>query len=58
MKIELYILLGKKVGSWSQNIGTNGKKEITIDLSDFPSGIYILQANDGEKTWRGKVIKE
>ena len=58
-QIELFNLLGKQVGSWHPEMfGANSNEEITIDLTQLSPGIYILQAGDGEKVWRGKVVKE
>ncbi|MEO8088400.1 MAG: T9SS type A sorting domain-containing protein, partial [Bacteroidota bacterium] len=53
--LELYDLLGEKV--FTRNYPANNN-EITIDIRDLTSGIYIIQATSGEKTWRGKVVKE
>lgn len=57
--IELFNLFGKQVYSWHTDVsGVTGKKETVIDLTNFSAGIYFLQASDGEKVWRGKVVKE
>ncbi len=57
--IELFNLLGKQVGCWNPEMfGANGNEEITIDLTQLSPGIYFLQAVDGKKVWRGKVVKE
>lgn len=57
--IELFNPLGKQVGNWHPEMfGANGNKKITIDLTQLSTGIYFLQASDGKKVWRGKVVKK
>ena len=38
-KIEIYNVLGEKVGSWQQAVS---KKETIIDVSDKAGGVYFL----------------
>ncbi len=51
INVELYNLLGKKVGS-KQN--TIGKNLITLDVSDLPTGIYFYSINTTNKLLTGK----
>ncbi|CAN5436961.1 hypothetical protein BH11BAC1_BH11BAC1_03250 [soil metagenome] len=53
--IEIYNVLGVQVKSLHIGIG---QKEIQIDLTNLPPGIYFVQATTAEKLFRGKVIKE
>lgn len=48
-KIEVYSVYGEQVYSTSTST-------LTIDLSSFPRGIYLLMLNDGEKTVQKKVM--
>jgi len=51
-QIEIFNLLGKKVFT------VTGNGLTTVDCGLLTPGIYILQASDGKKSWRGKVVKE
>lgn len=53
--IEIYNILGEKVGNWQLPIG---KKETTIDLTDKTSGIYFIHIKSGEKSFYSKLIKQ
>jgi len=52
--IEIYNVLGEKVGFTS----FNGTSETNLDLSIYPSGIYLLKINDSfNKSTFKKIIK-
>jgi hypothetical protein len=53
---ELYNAIGQKVATyeWTENI--NGQH--TINLASFASGTYFYKIKDGEKTYKGKFVKE
>jgi len=52
--IGIFNALGMKIS----NVKNSVRKEVQIDLSHLPSGIYFLQAICGEKIWWGKVLKQ
>ena len=52
-KIELYNSSGTLV--FSKNFDGN---QMQIDMSSFPSGIYIMRINDGGKLILKKVVKK
>jgi uncharacterized repeat protein (TIGR03803 family) len=56
-EIQIFNLIGKKVMSVPLQTA-NCKLPTEIDISNFPSGIYILQVSDGENVSRAKVVKE
>jgi len=53
--VEILNTLGEKV---MPALISFGNKEIKVDISQLPSGIYILQAISGDKILRGKVLKK
>jgi len=57
-QIVIYSMLGEKIFPAVYLQTTNSQLRTEIDISSLTNGIYILQISDGEKTWRGKVIKE
>ena len=48
-KVDVYDYTGKYLKSTSRS---------TIDLSDYPSGIYLLKVAYGDKTEEHRVVKE
>ncbi|CAN5613370.1 hypothetical protein BH11BAC1_BH11BAC1_21570 [soil metagenome] len=42
-QIEMYDLIGRKM--LSQNLSETSEKKVTIDVSEFPSGVYFLYVN-------------
>jgi len=54
--LSLYNLLGKKL--WSTQISTGNNESISIDLSSFINGVYILKV-EGEEVFKSiKIIKK
>jgi hypothetical protein len=52
-KITVYDIVGKKIlNRVSENT------ELSIDISEFSNGIYIIQIDTGEKVYKQKLIKE
>ncbi len=51
--INIFSVLGRKVYS-----GQLGKQKTSIDISNFPRGIYILQIQEGANRISTKIIKE
>ncbi|MEN8226261.1 MAG: T9SS type A sorting domain-containing protein, partial [Bacteroidota bacterium] len=51
---EVYSISGQKV--WQKNVCSQGANILKIDLSDFPSGIYLLQISSNSNTDRAKII--
>jgi hypothetical protein len=51
--IEIYNLIGERVFIKD---GIKEQSSETIDLSNFPKGIYFIKINDGEKTHTEKVV--
>uniref|UniRef100_UPI0040473BE4 T9SS type A sorting domain-containing protein n=1 Tax=Flavobacterium sp. TaxID=239 RepID=UPI0040473BE4 len=51
MTFTIYNLIGQKIISGDNN-------EAGIDVSKIPSGIYVVEVNDGQKTISKKFVKE
>jgi hypothetical protein len=51
--ITIFNLMGRKVFC-----GQMGKQKITVDISNFSKGMYILQIEDGVNRLSKKIIKE
>ncbi|MCZ7558584.1 MAG: T9SS type A sorting domain-containing protein [Bacteroidia bacterium] len=54
-RVTLVSLLGQ-VLMHREASGDSGARSMRIDLSDLPAGIYLLQANSGERWWVRKVV--
>lgn len=55
---DMIITLVNSVGQKLLTTTISGQlKPATLDLSAFPSGIYLLQVQSGEKYFQGKLIK-
>jgi gingipain R len=52
--IEVYSIIGKRVYV-NNNLSESPIHE--IDLTEFPNGVYLVIANDGESTHKVKVVK-
>lgn len=52
--LVLYNLLGQTM---EQKEGLSGSL-FSLDLSRYPTGVYILEANEGENSYRAKFVKE
>ncbi len=57
VKFEIFNMIGDKVMAVQYKF-KNQEHGISLDVSLLPSGIYILEINDGEKIFRKKVVKE
>ena len=53
---DVYAISGNKIYSESQFV-TSDQKEIKIDISDKPGGIYLVRMISGEKSFTGKLLK-
>lgn len=55
-KIEIYNIIGKKVYTGTSSTGLS----ISLDVSEFPAGVYLLVINsfEGEKLFVNKFIKD
>ncbi len=51
--IELWTTDGRFV----QNFSTNGRKSISLDMSELPAGVYVLIANGAEANYTSRVIR-
>jgi len=51
--ISIFNILGRKVFT-----GQMGKQKISVDISNFSKGMYILQVEDGTNRLSTKIIKE
>ncbi len=54
--IFIYNSVGQLV--WKDALNGNGITEMTVDLSKFPSGMYIVKMQYTEKTVEEKIIKQ
>jgi uncharacterized repeat protein (TIGR01451 family) len=52
-RIEVFNMLGEK--SWSTKSNSNN---VTINLSEYPSGIYILKIFDAENNYLKRIVKQ
>ncbi len=57
-KVGVYNMLGEEVMNVANITHGFNRGALSIDISQLPPGIYIVQATAGEKVWRGKVVKE
>ncbi|MCZ7558585.1 MAG: VWA domain-containing protein [Bacteroidia bacterium] len=55
-RVTLVSLLGQVLAR-RETQGPGDNRTMRIDLSDLPAGIYLLQANSGERWWVRKVVK-
>ncbi len=57
--IDLYTVLGQKIKTLTRKHYTGGKHNLTVDLNDLPSGIYLYKMSTGSfnKTKRLLLIK-
>jgi thiol-disulfide isomerase/thioredoxin len=55
VEIRVYDLLGKIVYENVEAFSQSGKKDYTLNLNDFESGVYLLKMNIGEKTYVEKI---
>lgn len=49
-ELEIYSILGEKL--------LNTSKTTSIDISSFPSGIFLLRVKQNDKTWTTKIVKQ
>ncbi|PIF01148.1 MAG: alpha-amlyase [Maribacter sp.] len=54
VKVGIHTISGKQISNTS-HIVNNG--QVQINLSNIPTGIYILKINAGEKTYNYKIVK-
>ena len=55
-EIKVYNLIGEMV--YEKTFATSGKIKHQINLSDLPSGVYIIQTEVKNQVYRQKLIKE
>ena len=55
--ISLFDMVGKPLGKWEVDVLSAVKKEVPLDLADFPAGTYFVQVSSGGVTQVKKVIK-
>lgn len=54
--ISAFDMVGKKV---INKVLTKGEKRITLDLSQIPNGLYLVELRDNHfKSWYRKIVKE
>jgi len=56
--IEAYDMMGKKVMSLNEGVMPAGASNITLDATDFASGIYVLHINAGDAVITHKITIE
>jgi hypothetical protein len=56
--IEAYDMMGKKVLSLNEGIMPAGASNITLDATDFATGIYVLHINAGDAVITHKITIE
>ncbi len=56
--VAVYNMLGEEVMNVANIAHGFNRGALSIDISQLPAGIYIVQANSKEKVVRGKVVKE
>jgi hypothetical protein len=49
--VKIYDILGKEILSQKVN-----ETSISLDLSGYQKGVYVIQVNDFEKTFHQKII--
>jgi hypothetical protein len=54
--VEVYNVFGKKI--FSQQLTANTQKQITVDVSRLPSGIYVMKAKGEKSEIVSKFIKQ
>ncbi|MFA8451395.1 MAG: T9SS type A sorting domain-containing protein [Bacteroidales bacterium] len=55
---EIYDITGREVHSQNFNLHRNGESDLSIDLNQLKSGLYIYKINSGENVYSGKIIKK
>jgi len=50
--IQLVDLSGRVLKEWT----TNDETKLSLDISEIPSGYFILKLNSGSKNWSKKLI--
>ncbi len=56
MEIYLFNMLGERLKNYSLNNDGNGKSLLTIDISNFPQGAYLLRINNCNQTITKKIL--
>jgi hypothetical protein len=57
--VEVYSMLGKRLFSQTIDLQTNNQKEITVDLSAFSAGIYLIKlSGNDEIIYRSVIVSE
>jgi hypothetical protein len=51
--LEIYNITGQKIKSF-----VNFNSQQTINVSDFPDGLYLLKINDGGNSFNQRFIKQ
>jgi glycosidase len=59
VRVEVYNVLGQRVATLVDETQPAGRKEVTLDASRLPSGMYVvrLQAPEGTRTSRLTVVR-
>lgn len=56
--VELYDLLGKRVGSWTASSQELANGHMSIPLGGIPTGLYQYRFHSGERSVSGKLLVE
>jgi len=51
-----FLYLADLSGKILNRINTNGNSSITVDLYEYPNGIYIIQSTDEERWISSKIV--
>ena len=54
--LEIQDLTGRLI--FVENYSVNGNELIQIDLTDIPSGIYLIKINAGDESLTRRIIKD
>ncbi len=54
LSLEVYDLLGKQI--YQKSLTPQLSHQENINLSQYPTGIYILKLNDGKRIWKKQLI--
>ncbi len=54
--IELYSILGQKVASFYNGSLSEGRHELTFNVSQYDSGVYFIRINNGQKQLAKQLI--
>jgi hypothetical protein len=49
-------MMGKTV--LSQNIGKQEEKKYSLNVSELPTGVYLMKVQSGIQTWHAKFVKK